>query len=68
MKPFEIRLAEEHHRNAVHLRNLRSFIANYERFSRLSAEEQADLCEQVEVMAALDAILSRRLERRNIPV
>lgn len=68
MKPFEIRLAAEQQKNALHLRNLQAFIANRERFDRLTLDEQTDLCRQAEVMAELDEILTRRLTRRNIPV
>lgn len=68
MKPFELRLAEMHARNARHVRNLRAFCENQERFSRLEPEEQALILLQLEHMSCLDSVLEQRLRRRNIPI
>lgn len=68
MKPFELRLAELHSRNARHIKNLRLFCADHSRFDRLDPEEQTLILEQLEHMAALDEVLVARMRRHNIPV
>lgn len=68
MKPFELRLAEHHARNARHLKNLRLFADDQVRFSRLSPKEQAMILIQIEHMAQLDDILVARMKLHNIPV
>lgn len=68
MKPFELRLAEHHSRNARHLKNLRSFAEDRARFSRLSPQEQCLIQEQIDHMARLDATLVARMKLHNIPV
>lgn len=68
MKPFEIRLADHHSRNARHLRNLRAFCNDHDRFSRLAPEDRALILQQLEHMSCLDNILEQRMRRLNIPV
>ena len=68
MKPFELRLAEQHARNARHVKNLSSFCADKSRFMRLDPVDQTLLLEQLEHMSALDEILTKRMKRLNIPV
>lgn len=68
MKPFELRLAEQHSRNARHVRNLRAFCNNADRFERLDKEDQRLIIMQLEHMTALDSILEARMRRLNIPI
>lgn len=68
MKPFELRLAEQHSRNARHVKNLRAFCDDKSRFSRLAPEDQSLIIEQLELMDVLDEILEKRMRRLNIPV
>lgn len=68
MKPFELRLAEQHSRNARHVKNLRAFCDDKSRFSRLAPEDQSLILEQLELMDVLDEILEKRMRRLNIPV
>lgn len=68
MKPFEIRLADHHSRNARHLRNLRAFCKDQARFSRLSQEDRNLILAQIDYMSSLDIILEQRMRRLNIPV
>lgn len=68
MKPFELRLAEHHARNARHLKNLQNFVQDPARFSRLPEEEQELIKVQIEEMERLDAVLRRRMQLHQIPV
>ena len=68
MKPFELRLAELHSRNARHVKNLRAFCDDQSRFSRLDPEDQSLILMQLEHMSALDNILEQRMRRLKIPV
>lgn len=68
MKPFELRLAEHHARNARHLKNLNNFVMDPARFSRLSQEEQELIKVQIEEMQRLDAVLRQRMLLHQIPV
>lgn len=68
MKPFELRLAELHSRNAKHVKNLRTFCNDHSRFSRLDPTDQSLILEQLEHMSCLDTILEKRMRRLNIPV
>lgn len=68
MKPFELRLAEHHARNARHLKNLRIFADDRSRFMRLSPQEQSLILIQIEHMAQLDHVLTARMKLHNIPV
>lgn len=68
MKPFELRLAAHHARNARHLKNLKNFILDPARFSRLPEEEQELIKVQIEEMERLDAVLRRRMQLHQIPV
>lgn len=68
MKPFELRLAQEHARLALHLRNLRNFMADEKRLSALGARQQRLLARQADIMAQYVAILEERLSLLNITV
>ena len=68
MKPFELHLAEHHARNARHLKNLRIFADDANRFMRLSPQEQSLILIQIEHMAQLDNVLTARMKLHNIPV
>lgn len=68
MKPFELRLAELLSRNARHVKNLRVFCDDQNRFSRLDPEDQSLILQQLEHMSALDNILEQRMRRLKIPV
>lgn len=68
MKPFELRLAQEHAKVSSHLRNLVSFVDDKSRFSRLPEAQRALMIEQANVMASYVAILEKRLTLLNIPV
>lgn len=68
MKPFELRLAEHHARNARHLKNLKNFVMDPARFSRLPQEEQQLIKVQIEEMERLDTVLRRRMQLHKIPV
>lgn len=68
MKPFELRLAELHSCNARHVKNLRDFCDDQNRFSRLDPEDQSLILLQLEHMSALDNILEQRMRRLKIPV
>lgn len=68
MKPFELRLAELHSRNARHVKNLRAFCDDQSRFDRLDPEDQSLILQQLECMSCLDSILVTRMRRLNIPV
>lgn len=68
MKPFELRLAEHHARNARHLRNLKNLVADNARFSRISQAEQSLLERQIGYMQALNDVLESRMVLHNIPL
>lgn len=68
MKPFELRLASQHSRNARHIKNLKIFIADSVRFGRLEQEDRELLMEQLKCMTALDTVYRKRMARLNIPV
>lgn len=68
MKPFELRLAEHHARNARHLKKLRIFADDQSRFMHLTQEEQTLILIQIEQMAQLDKVLAQRMKLHNIPV
>ena len=68
MKPFELRLAEQHSRNARHVKNLRAFCDDPSRFGQLDPEDRALIIAQLEHMTALDEILVKRMRRLKIPV
>lgn len=68
MRPFELRLAAHHARNATHLKNLRTFADNQTRFMRLSPQEQSLILIQIEHMAQLDNVLTQRMKLHNLPV
>lgn len=68
MKPFELRLAEQHSRNARYIRNLTSFCEDEPRFNRLDVEDRDLLMKQLELMTSLDKVLEQRMRRLGIPV
>lgn len=68
MKPHELRLIEQHCRNARHLSNLQNFVADRYRFSRLSVESQSLLLKQIEIQTELDQVLVQRMKTLNLPV
>lgn len=68
MKLFELRLAELHSRNARHVKNLRAFVDDPARFSRLDPDDRSLILQQLEHMSALDEILVQRMRRLKIPV
>lgn len=68
MKQFELRLAEQHCRNARHVKNLRSFCEDQNRFGRLDHDDQVLLAKQLDLMEQLDKVLQKRMERLNLPV
>lgn len=68
MKPFELRLAEQHSREARHVRNLRVFCDDPSRFNRLEPEDQALIIKQLELMTDLVSVLEARMKRLNIPI
>lgn len=68
MKPFELRLAELHSRNACHVKNLTTFCNDPARFSRLNQIDRQLLIKQLDLMTQLDEVLEKRMRRLNIPV
>lgn len=68
MKPYELRLAQEHARVARHLRNLRLFIDDTGRFDRLDERRRALILEQADALARYVDILERRMTLLKIPV
>lgn len=68
MKPFELRLAQEHARLAVHCKNLSNFIHDKSRIERLGVEHRALLTEQLAIMEQYLAVLERRMSLLNIPI
>ena len=68
MRPFELRLAEQHSRNSRHLKNPRAFIDDPSRFNLLDPEDRTLIIEQCRLMGELDTVLEARLTRLNIPV
>ena len=68
MRPFELRLAEQHSRNSRHLKNLRAFIDDPSRFNLLDPEDRTLIIEQCRLMGEPDTVLEARLTRLNIPV
>ncbi len=68
MKPFELRLAQEHAKMTQHLKNLDRFISDKSRFEMLPDEHRTLILEQAEVMGRYVKILEKRLTLLNIPV
>lgn len=68
MTKHEINLAENHLRNKRYLKNLRNFVADYQRFARLDPEDQTLILEQIQHMADLNDVYEARMRRLNIPV
>ena len=68
MKPHELRLAQEHARSARHLRNLKSFISDASRFSKLDKQQQTLILMQADALEKYVIVLEKRLKLLNIPV
>lgn len=68
MKPHELQLAREHARKALHLRNLRAFIADKSRFNRIDERQQALIREQADALEHYVKILEQRMALLKIPV
>lgn len=68
MKPHELRLAQEHARASRHLRNLRLFIDDPERFNAIDFQQRALILDQVDVLSQYVDILGQRMTLLNIPV
>lgn len=68
MKPYELRLAQEHVRAARHLRNLRLFIDDAARFNKLDQLQRSLMLEQSDVLSRYVDILEQRMTLLNIPV
>ena len=68
MRPFELRLAQEHASLNTHVKNLSNFLDDRLRSSHLSEDDRALLMEQRVHMKAYIAVLEKRLRKLNIPV
>lgn len=68
MKPFELRLANEHLKASRHLKNLNTFIADRTRFGLLPAEHRSLMLRQSELMTQYVEVLEKRLSILGIPV
>lgn len=68
MKPFELRLAQEHLKSSRHLKNLEAFIGDPSRFDRIPSEQRALMLEQVDLLRQYVKVLEKRLENLGIPV
>lgn len=68
MKPFELRLAQEHLKSSRHLKNLEAFINDSSRFDRIPYEQRALMLEQVDLLRRYVKVLEKRLENLGIPV
>jgi len=68
MKPFELRLAQEHAQTSRHLKNLRIFIDDASRFNRLPQQQRSLMLDQVDVLSRYVDILEERMSLLNIPI
>lgn len=68
MKPFELRLAQEHLKSSRHLKNLEAFINDPFRFDRTPYEHRALMLEQVDLLRRYVKVLEKRLQNLGIPV
>lgn len=68
MRPFELRLAQEHASLKTHVKNLSNFLEDRLRSNHLSEDDRALLMEQIIHMQAYLAVLEKRLKKLNIPV
>lgn len=68
MRPFELRLAQEHASLKTHVKNLSNFLEDRLRSNYLSEDDRALLMEQIIHMQAYLAVLEKRLKKLNIPV
>lgn len=68
MKPFELRLAQEHLKSSRHLKNLEAFINDLSRFDRIPHEQRTLMLEQVDLLRRYVKVLEKRLENLGIPV
>lgn len=68
MKPFELRLAQEHLKSSRHLKNLEAFINDPSRFDRIPSEQRTLMLEQVDLLRRYVKVLEKRLENLGLPV
>ena len=68
MKPFELRLAQEHLKSSRHLKNLEAFINDQSRFDRIPYEQRALMLEQVDLLRNYVRVLEKRLKNLSIPI
>lgn len=68
MRPFELRLAQEHSSLQTHVKNLTNFLEDRLRSNHLSQEDRALLMEQRIHMQAYLGVLEKRLKKLNIPI
>lgn len=68
MKPFELRLAQEHLKVSRHLKNLEAFINDPSRFDHLPNEQRSLMLEQEDTLRRYVKILEKRLKILGIPV
>ena len=68
MRPFELRLAQEHASLKTHVKNLSNFLEDRLRSNHLTEDDRALLMEQIVHMQAYLAVLEKRLKKLNIPV
>ena len=68
MKPFELRLAQEHLKSSRHLKNLEAFINDPSRFDRIPYEHRALMLEQVDLLRRYVKVHEKRLKILGIPV
>ena len=68
MRPFELRLAQEHSSLKTHVKNLTNFLEDRLRSNHLSHEDRALLMEQRVHMQAYLGVLEKRLKKLNIPI
>lgn len=68
MKPFELRLAQEHLKASRHLKNLETFIGDNARFDRIPIEQRNLMLKQADLLRQYVDILEKRLENLGIPI
>lgn len=68
MKPFELRLAQEHLKASRHLKNLDAFINDTVRFNRVSEEQSSLMLKQSDLLFQYVDVLEKRLENLGIPI
>lgn len=68
MKPFELRLAQEHLKSSRHLKNLSNFTSDPSRFNLLPIEQRSLMLEQEATLSRYVNILEKRLQNLGIPI